>query len=186
MRWIYSHLAAANWRFKGIMVTWYLRSLGCSVGKGLRCVGWPTFREIPKKNFSLGNRVAIGKGVVFEITPQGALTMGDHVTIGDYSRISSTSVVTVGRATLVAEHVSIRGSAHDLGKGREIRLQGSTDAPIAIGDDVLIGAFTVVMQGARINNGVVIGANSIVRRTDKLHDDGIFAGFPLKLIRNRL
>lgn len=185
MRKLFQYAAAFRWRFNGWVVSLYLRSLGCQVAGGLRCIRIPTFRDIPKGNIELGKRVVIGRGVVFEIAESGKLTIGSNVTLGDYNRLSSSAGISIGDATFVAENVSIRGSFHKIARHLEIRNQGSDHAPIRIGRDALIGAYTVVLQGATIPDGVVIGAHSIVKKSDNLHVHGIFAGFPLKHIRDR-
>lgn len=176
---------AMRLRWNGFLLSIYLRSLGCKVGRGLKCLRLPVFRDIPHKNIFLGDHVAIGKDVVFEIPPGGKLEVGDHVTIGDYNRISTTSEIQIGSHTLLAENVSVRGSFHRLARNARIRLQDSDFAPVRIGEDVLIGAYSVVLQGAEIPEGAVIGAQSLVKSRDKLHGHGIFAGSPLKHIRDR-
>ncbi len=185
MRKLFQYAAAFRCRFNGWLVSLYLRMLGCKVAGGLRCIRIPTFRDIPKGNIVLGKRVVMGGGVIFEIAESGNLVIGDHVTLGDYDRLSSTGEIVIGDSTLIAENVSIRGSFHQTAQHSEIRKQGSDHDPIHVGRDVLIGAYTLVLQGADIPDGVVIGAHSIVKKSDKLHVHGIFAGFPLKHIRDR-
>ena len=54
--------------------------------------------------------------------------------------------------------------------------------PVKIGDDVFIGARSIVMPGVTIGNNVIIGANSVV-----LHDipaNSIAAGSPAKKIKD--
>jgi len=127
----------------------------------------------------------MGKGVIFEITPEGHLKIGDRCTLGDYSRYSTIDRIDIGKAVAIAEHVSIRGSFHRVAKGEVIIDQGDDGEPISIGNDVLLGAQTVVLMGAIIPEGVVVGSQSMVRKSDKLHPYGIFAGSPLRHIRDR-
>ena len=54
---------------------------------------------------------------------------------------------------------------------------------IVVGDDVWIGANCVILDGAEIGTGCVIGAGSIVR--GKLDSYGVYAGNPLKKIGER-
>lgn len=172
-------------RFVGMLVSMYLRSLGCKVGGGLKCVSFPVFRDVPKRNIRIGSNVAIGKNLVVEITPEGNLEIGDHVTVGDFNRFSSLSSIKIGDWVAIAELVSIRGSFHGVAKGEEIVKQKSMGAPISIGRDVLLGAQSIVLQGTTIPEGVIIGAQSLVKNGDKLHAHGIFAGSPLKHLRDR-
>lgn len=158
---------------------------GCTVGKDLRVLKFPTFKDVPKGNIIFGDRVSIGRGVIFEIPKGGTLKLGSQVTIGDYNRFSSIDRIEIGDKTAIAENVSIRGSFHGLKKELPIIEQPSFGMPITIGKDVLIGAYSVVLQGVEIPDGVVIGAKSLVRSGDELNSYGIFAGTPLKLIRFR-
>ncbi len=163
----------------------YLRVLGCQVGRGFKCASFPIFKDVPRSNISIGSHVHIGHSFVVEIARSGHLEIGNHVTIGDFNRISSTHSIRISDWCAIAEMVSIRGSFHKIAKGEEIVKQGSNGAPIAIGRDVLLGAQTIVLGGVGIPNGVVIGAQSLVKKDDKLHADGIFAGSPLKHLRDR-
>ena len=54
---------------------------------------------------------------------------------------------------------------------------------IMIGDDVWIGANSVILEGARVGNGVVITAGSVIK--GDLKEYGIYAGNPLKCIGYR-
>jgi acetyltransferase-like isoleucine patch superfamily enzyme len=127
----------------------------------------------------------MGKGVIFEIARSGNLKVSDRCTLGDYSRYSSMDRIEIGQAVAIAEQVSIRGSFHQTLKGEKIIDQGDEGAPIKIENDVLLGAQTIVLMGACIPQGAVIGSQSLVRKGDKLHPYGIFAGSPLKHIRDR-
>lgn len=120
-----------------------------------------------------------------EIARTGNLEIGNHVTIGDFNRVSSTHEIRIGDWAAIAEMVSIRGSFHQITKGTEIVKQGNDGARIDIGRDVLLGAQTIVLGGVSIPAGVVIGAQSLVKKSNKLHADGIFAGSPLTHLRDR-
>ncbi len=182
---MYEYFLSFRYRVNGILLKVYLKSLGCSVGRRLKCLRLPTFKDIPKQNIEIGNNVSIGRGVIFEIPSRGKLTVGDSCTLGDYSRYSTISEIHIGRAVAIAESVSIRGSFHRVEKNQHIIDQGDIAEPIKIGDDVLLGTQTVVLMGANISTGAVIGAQSLVRKGDKVHPYGIFAGSPLKHIRDR-
>lgn len=181
----YEYLLAFRYRLNGLRLRLYLRSLGCEVGKNLKCMQFPTFRDIPKGNFTIGDNVVIGRGVVFEITQTGSLAIGDESLIGAHTRFSSIAAIKIGKWVGIAENCSIRGSAHHLKRSRKFMKQGSDGKDIIIGDDVLIGANAQVLMGAKIPDGVVIGALSLVTRREKLHPYGIFAGTPVKHIRDR-
>src|SRR5690606_10441985 len=104
-------------------------------------------RDIPKGNFTLGDNVVIGRGVIFEITPTGHLFIDDHTLVGAYVRFSSTATIKIGKWVGIAENCGIRGSAHHLKRNQKFMQQGSDGKEINIGDDVLIGASTQILMG---------------------------------------
>lgn len=55
--------------------------------------------------------------------------------------------------------------------------------PAVIGSDVWCGANVVIMQGVKIGDGAIIGANAVV--THDIPDYGIAVGVPAKVIRYR-
>lgn len=68
-------------------------------------------------------------------------------------------------------------------KGGVESLYNEKDLDLSIGNDVWIGARTVVMAGVKIGNGAVIGTGSIV--TKDVPPYAIVAGVPAKIIKYR-
>ncbi|HCD2083279.1 TPA: acetyltransferase, partial [Escherichia coli] len=54
-------------------------------------------------------------------------------------------------------------------------------APVYIGERVWIGENVTILPGACIGNGVVIGANSVVR--GEIPNNVIIAGVPAKIVK---
>jgi acetyltransferase-like isoleucine patch superfamily enzyme len=182
---IFEYILAFRYRLNGFLVSIYLRALGCNVGANLKCLRIPVFRDIPKSNIAIGNHVVFGKGVTIEIARTGRLELGDQVVIGDYVKLSSNKRIRMGSWSGIAEHSSIRGTSHGIAKDERYMRQPDIGADVTIGQDVLIGAQVVVLSGVDLPDGVVIGAQSLVVHGDKVHPYGIFAGSPLKHIRDR-
>lgn len=59
----------------------------------------------------------------------------------------------------------------------------SGDGPTAIGNDVWIGAQSIVLAGVRIGDGAIVAANSVVTRDVEPY--AIVGGSPAKLLRMR-
>jgi virginiamycin A acetyltransferase len=104
-----------------------------------------------------------------KIKPAGG---SSDVTIGRGSVINSGCVlytgngIRIGRNVLVAANCTFAPTNHAFADpDRPIREQGfqPSRGGILIGDDVWIGANTVLVDGARIGTGSVIGAASLVR-----------------------
>ncbi|MCA1752678.1 MAG: acyltransferase [Flavobacteriales bacterium] len=181
----YEYLNAVRYHVNGFRLRLYLRSTGCKVGKGLKCLRFPIFRDVPRGNIRIGDHVAFGRGVVFEITRTGSLEVGNEVTIGDNVRLSSAGNIRIGDLAGIAENISFRGSFHLLSKDLPFKQQGNRSADISVGRDALIGAGSVVLLGATVPDGAIVGALSLVTRHDNLHSYGIFGGSPLKHISDR-
>lgn len=118
----------------------------------------------------IGAHSILNSGVV--IYTGNGMTMGRHVMVAANCVFSPTSHEYRSRDVLIM-HQGFKAAA-DLKGGR---------AGIVIEDDVWIGASCVLLEGAYLQRGVVVGAGSVVRGT--LESYGIYAGTPLKLLGHR-
>lgn len=74
-----------------------------------------------------------------------------------------------GNPLIIGEDVTI---------GHKVMLHGCT-----IGDRVLVGMGSIVLDGAIIENDVVIGANSLVTQDKRLKSGYLYIGSPAKAVR---
>ena len=136
-----------------------------------------------------GTRITIGAGAVIDafvkIKPVGGA--GD-LDIGPGSFINSGCVlytghgIRIGANVLIAANCTLAPTNHEFADpNRPIRAQGfrPSRGGIVIGDDVWIGANTVLLDGARIGRGSVVGAASLVRGA--LPDFCIATGAPARI-----
>jgi acetyltransferase-like isoleucine patch superfamily enzyme len=142
----------------------------------------PTARISPLADIEAsvrGSRIVIGDGAVIDafvkIKPAGG--SGD-VVIGPGAVINSGCVlytgngIRIGANVLIAANCTLAPVDHAFDDpARPIRAQGfrPSRGGIEIGEDVWIGANSVLLDGARIGAGSVIGAGSLVR--------GVLPGF---------
>ncbi|MGO4326111.1 DapH/DapD/GlmU-related protein [Cupriavidus sp. 2TAF22] len=111
------------------------------------------------------------------------VAIGDHVTCTSDCYISTAEYATVaiGNDCMLASGIEIRADdAHpifDVDSGERINLP----RPIHIGDHVWLGARSVVLGGAQIGDGSVIGLGSVVKGT--IPNNCVAAGIPAKVIR---
>jgi acetyltransferase-like isoleucine patch superfamily enzyme len=174
-----------KYRVKGSLLKIYLAFHGCKTGRGLRCHSFPCFRISPNKNIIIGDRVSIGYNITLEVLENGVLKIGDNVKLTQDILISAGLSVVISSNTLVGERVSIRDGNHSF-KSKEIILkQPNVYKPIIIGQDVWIGAGCFVLSGSIIPDGVVIGANSVINKKSILSKNCIYAGSPVKFIKER-
>ena len=140
-----------------------------------------------------GTRIIIGANSVIDsfvkIKPAGGT--GD-VVIGEYCYINSGTVVYTGHGVQLGNHVLIAANCtlaatnHEFASRAElIRTQGfqASRGGIVIEDDVWIGAGTVILDGARLRRGCVVGANSLVM--GELDAYSVYVGSPVRKIGRR-
>jgi len=106
------------------------------------------------------------------------LTVGEDVFINFGCTIDRSFcwLVTIGSRVTLAPNVHIL--AHDASAKREL---GYTKmGKVIIGDDVFVGAGSIILPGVRIGDRVVIGAGSVV--TKDIPDGSVAVGNPAKVI----
>jgi acetyltransferase-like isoleucine patch superfamily enzyme len=136
-----------------------------------------------------GSRIVIGENAVIDsfvkIKPAGGSA---DLVIGDDTIINSGVVLYTGNGVHIGKHVRVSANCtfaptnHGYeAKDRLIRDQGflPSRGGIIVEDDVWIGANTVLLDGAVLGRGCVIGAGSLVR--GRVEPYAIGYGNPLKI-----
>lgn len=137
-----------------------------------------------------GTRIVIGADSVVDsfvkIKPTGGVgdvILGMRVTVNSGCVIYTGNGLTIGDDVAVAANCVFAPVNHEFrDKARRIRDQRfqASRGGIVIGSDVWIGASCVILDGARISDGCVIGAMSLVR--GDLPGYSISAGNPLRIV----
>lgn len=94
------------------------------------------------------------------------------------------SKIVLGDNLLMGPGVCIFSSNHGLIKGQPMTFQERKEASIVIGDDVWLGAHSIITAGTQIANGVVVAAGAVVTRSIT-REGVIVAGIPAKIIGER-
>jgi acetyltransferase-like isoleucine patch superfamily enzyme len=115
----------------------------------------------------LGSRVFVSRQVHLTCR-EGGITIGDNVSFGAFTIVHSVDAgtVKVGNDVRIAANCYLAASPNYRHERTDIPMaeQGFEECRgIEIGDDVWIGASTVVLDGARVGRGSIIGAMSLVR-----------------------
>ena len=153
----------------------------------------PTARISPLADIedsTVGTKIIVGDGAVIDafvkIKPAGG--KGD-VVVGPGSYINSGCVlytghgITIGANVLIAANCTLAPTNHEIrDRTRLIREQGFSPSRggIVIEDDVWIGANSVILDGAVLRRGAVVGAGSVVRH--ELPEYSINVGVPARTI----
>lgn len=117
-------------------------------------------RKLIRNGLKVGDNVKIEKGVMIDASFPWLIEIGNNVTIAPNAHIlshdASTQIIT---------------GFTKLGK-------------VVIGDNVFIGARSIILPNVKIGNNVVIGAGSVV--TKNIPDNSIVAGIPAKVVNQTL
>jgi acetyltransferase-like isoleucine patch superfamily enzyme len=161
-------------------------------GSGIKLDGSPIFRL--NGTVKLGdnlifishtkyNMVGISKPCSIFVAKDASLQIGDNTGFSGTS-IYCTNSIFIGKYCNFGGNTSIWDTDfHPL--NYEERRKNSDDTstkPIIIGDDVFVGANTIILKGVTIGDRVIIGAGSVV--TKNIPANQIWAGNPAKFIRN--
>lgn len=107
------------------------------------------------------------------------LTLGNSVDIGEFVVLRAGGGLRIGDRVLIAAHAVITTAGH-----REAipRWDVNETAPIAIEDDVWIGANATVLPGVTVGRGAIVAAGAVVTRS--VEPMTVVAGVPARPLRN--
>ncbi len=172
-----------------------LRWQGAVVGTNFSTIGPCFFKMQQAGSIRIGNhvtfiadtrsnRVGLTGPVVLETLGEGEIEIGDF-SGGSSVVLSSRSKVTIGKHTLLGGNVRIFDhDFHSLDPGLRKTSQDQKcvkTRPVNIGDNVLIGANTIILKGVTVGNRAVIGAGAVV--CCDISADEVWAGNPARKIK---
>jgi len=134
-------------------------------------------------NNTLANGIGIYKQCSLIVRENGILIIGNQTGFSGVS-IYCVNKITIGDYVKCGGNVSIWDTDfHPLNylERRNDLNEKAINAKIIIGDDVFIGANSIILKGARIGSRSIIGAGSVVSKN--IPEDEIWGGNPIKFIR---
>ncbi|EMR75102.1 acetyltransferase (isoleucine patch superfamily) [Thermoplasmatales archaeon SCGC AB-540-F20] len=190
---------------KGFLFKLLYSSKKIKIGKHFKCVSFPSINltenakiEI-KNNVFFSNNVEIrahkesriifrdsvklDRGVRILGTNKSTIELSSKVRIGLYSVINGGDSVFIGTKSLISGFVYIQTSMHRYDDKNYIQDQGYNHSPIRLGEDVWLGAHVTVLPGCNIDNGSIVGSNTVI--TKSFGKKLIIAGVPAKKIKRR-
>jgi acetyltransferase-like isoleucine patch superfamily enzyme len=159
-----------------------------------------TFHGIPIFHFVEGATIRLGDHLTFTSSPRenlagltrkcsvhvgksASLVVGDHCGFSGVSIYCSDSI-SIGHHLTCGANVSIWDTDfHPLNPSerREHKLAAIKMAPVVIGDDVFIGANSIILKGVTVRNAAIIAAGSVVTRD--IPQGEVWGGNPAQRIR---
>lgn len=137
---------------------------------------------------SIGNHVRIDDFCVLS-AGEGGIEIGDYVHIAVYSSLIGAGKIKLNNFCNLSSRVSIYSSNDDY-SGEHLtnptvpdQFTGVTHADVLLGKHVIIGAGGILLPGICIDDGVAVGALSLV--TKDCQAFGIYGGVPARRIGER-
>jgi acetyltransferase-like isoleucine patch superfamily enzyme len=132
----------------------------------------------------LGYRVGLEQDVYLKVVADSArLHIGRCSFLGKGVEIDCLESISIGEHVLLAPGCFITDHNHDIAAGKRIDRQGCVSAPVAIEDDVWVGANAVILPGVKIGRGAVVGAGAVVTRD--VEPCTVVGGVPARMIATR-
>lgn len=171
-------------RVSSFMWVFLLRMRGYDISWDTLLFGGNMFFQSTMHAVSIGSGSRLGRFTRFDAGFGGRISLGENSLIDDNCFITAQSRISIGDHVLMAAYTFVTDFNHSyVSRESPINTQGYIRKPVAIGNDVWIGAHVTILPGVHIGDGAVIGAGSVVTHDVKPHT--IVAGNPAKLIRVR-
>jgi maltose O-acetyltransferase len=163
-----------------VRARWWLRK-ATSVGSRVRLRGHPLISNHGR--MVIGSRVQlVSTAARLELVtlPGGTLEIGERTLVNYGGSIAAAESVRIGARCLIGTHAIIMDNDfHRVEPER--RLEWPESRPIAIEDNVWLGARVIVLGGVTIGAGSCIGAGSVVN--SDIPPRSLAVGVPARVIR---
>lgn len=158
------------------------------------------YRRFTSKNIQIGEFVEIDKNTLLEdycgLAHHASVinsNIGKYTSVGRYSKIRNS---VIGRFCSISWDTTIGANSHPIHKLTthsfpynkqfgiaEAVVKDKKEETVCIGNDVWIGANSVILSGIHIGDGAIIGAGAVV--TKDVPPYAVVGGVPAKVIKFR-
>lgn len=136
------------------------------------------------ETISIGDRVYIGHEAILKGYYKGSMEIGDDTWIGQRCFFHSAGGIRIGREVGIGPEVKILTSSHDFGPERQPVIRYPlVFKPVEVADGVDLGIGCMLLPGARVGEGAVIGAGSVVTKHVPPYE--VWVGVPARFLRRR-
>lgn len=120
--------------------------------------------EIGKKaKLILGKMVRVRSGSKIKVRKGAEVQIGDNTSLNHGCMVISHDKIIIGKDVQFGPNVLIYDHDHDFRVKNGLKELKYKTSPVVIGDNVWIGANTVILRGTRIGNNCVVGAGSVIK-----------------------
>ncbi len=157
-------------------------SVGNSVQISDRASFYGTSRIALGDNVRIDDFCVLSAGV-------GGISIGQHVHVAVYSSLIGAGRITLGDFSNISSRVAIYSSSDDYSGVTmtnptvPTEYTGVIHADVFLGRHVIIGSGSVILPGIKLEEGVAVGALSLV--TKNCEAFGVYAGNPARRIKER-
>lgn len=164
---------------------WWPDPLPENIVVGERCYLYSSFaflhyRSTRPIGVRIGDDTGVYEGTVFDLGPEGEVTIGKLSTIVAPT-FSTNGSVTIGDYAFISNDVFFADVGApvppDAGVSPDATPKGSR---VTVGDNVWIGARVVLLDGAELGEGAIVGAGSVVDFSVPPY--AVVAGNPARII----
>lgn len=166
--------------------------------KGVEALGFMSFGEniqiSDKASFYGADRIALGDNVRIDdfcvlAAGKGGIKIGNYVHIAVNSSLIGSGKITLSDFSGLSSRVSIYSSSDDYSGAVMTNPTvpsehtGVTHADVFLGKHVIVGSGSVILPGVTLEEGVAIGALSLVNKNCNAF--GIYFGNPMRRLKER-
>lgn len=124
--------------------------------------------DIDSKSYlSMGKKVRIHSGSRITCAKGAKVKIGDNCRINNNCRIASRCKVILGNGVELGPGVLLYDHDHDFRCEGGIKAGKYKTSDIIIGDNVWIGAGSIILRGSVIEEGCIVGAGSVIKGSFK-------------------
>ena len=167
------------WRLRQRISSCYWQLLGASLAS--HAVIEPGVFLLAPMTVNLAERAILYKGVKVMSIPGGQVSLGhrSHIAPGGYLLVENYRL-TIGNQVAIGPNCSIVCVSNQPAADG-LMIDAKAGADVVIGNNVFIGAHSVVLPGSHIEDNVCVAANAVVK--GRLASGWIYAGSPAKPVK---
>lgn len=151
----------------------------------IRLINYYNYAHVtPRRQLTLGPDARISPNAIFS-NPQ-RISIGARVNLGARCTLwagPSKGRLVIGDDVLFGPEVMVTAATYRFNDGAPVTEQAMDEADVIIGNDVWLGTRAIILPGARIGDGAIIGAGALVR--GNIPAGAIAVGTPARVVGTR-